>query len=310
MGTTYHITIIASFYELTGHLNTKIAKRLDQIEQSMSTFRKNSEISRFNNLKQLGKPFEISKDFMEVMSKSQYLYKITDGAWDGTIHPLLDLWGFYDYTKIHHVPDDEQIKQVLTKIGFNHIEIKKSKTAGGCLEKKHTEISVDLASIAKGYGVDKIAELIHQNGFDNFLVEIGGEIYARGLRKDGKHWVVGVNTPKKGAGSTEVYKALPLTDRAMATSGDYRNYFKKNGKFYSHIIDPKTGYSVQNNVVSASVIAKTCTIADGLATAFMVMGPEKSIELAESLDGVECLVIVRDSDDTLTDHYSSGFETF
>ena len=149
----------------------------------------------------------------------------------------------------------------------------------GYLSKRNPHVSLDLGSIAKGYGVDQVAEVIRNNGIKNFLVEIGGEVYASGCKIDGGYWLVGINMPDKDALIGDIYKTVRLKNKALATSGDYRNFFEKKGAFYSHVIDPRTGYPVKNGIVSVSVVADDCTFADGLATAIMVAGHEKGLEL-------------------------------
>jgi thiamine biosynthesis lipoprotein len=166
-----------------------------------------------------------------------------------------------------------------------------------------------LNSIAKGVAVGQIARLIAADGFKNYLVEIGGEIYAAGVRTDGGKWRVGINMPRKDAAINEVYKAASISNQAFATSGDYRNFFELDGVRYSHVIDPRTGYPVSNGVVSVSIIAADCTLADGLATAVMVMGADKGIELVNRLPNVECFIVVQKADRSLLDFHSTGIVT-
>jgi FAD:protein FMN transferase len=302
MGTTYHVTIIAESDQITEGLQEKINQKLEDINQSMSTYRPESQISRFNALKKADEKFAISEDVIEVLRVSRTVYQLTDGAWDGTVNPLVSLWGFMSEKLPTKIPNKNEIDKIFPHIGFDKIII----STEGYLLKKDPEITLDLASIAKGHGVDRVSELLLNNGFKNFIVEIGGEVYAAGDNIEKTPWRVGINTPDKNASFEQVYKVIPLTDMAMATSGDYRNLIEIDGQHYSHIIDPKTGYPVQNHVVSATIIAQTCTFADGLATAVMVMGPEKSIDLINRLRNVEGLIIVRNPDGTLTDHYSHG----
>jgi FAD:protein FMN transferase len=304
MGTTYHIKIVTDGKHSTDGLPEKIEARLRQINQSMSVFIPDSDISRFNRLNQVGEKINISEDFYQVMSVASKLYDWTQGAWDGTVMPLVNLWGFGPKRMGMEPPDPKAIQAARQAVGFHRIIIGKDRT----LEKSRADVSLDLASIAKGYGVDAISKLIRENGFSNFLVEIGGEVFAAGVRKDGRPWRVGINRPDKNAAPTAVYRALSLTDKALATSGDYRNFFEKNGVLYSHIIDPATGYPVSNRVVSTSVMADTCTEADGLATALMVMGPEKGVALVNRLPGVECLIVVHGKDGALVDYPSKGFK--
>jgi thiamine biosynthesis lipoprotein len=303
MGTTYHIKVVTGIFDNISNLKDKIDQRLEQINQSMSSWIKDSEISRFNDLKKVGEKIEVSDDFVQVMIVAEDLYRLTAGAWDGTVNPLVNLWGFGPTGTTNTIPPPEVITRLVSNLGFNHIQIIENRY----LAKKKGSISLDLASIAKGYAVDKIAELIEQKGIKNFLVEIGGEIYAAGTRMDGQSWKIGINTPRPDAPHDQVYKAITLKNKAFATSGDYRNFFEINGKRYSHIIDPRTGYPVDNGVVSVSVIADTCTFADGFATALMVMGPEKGLALVNRLDRVESLIIVRKTDEQLVEHYSKGF---
>ena len=303
MGTTFHIKVITS--KNTANLENKINQRLKQINKSMSTYDKTSEISQFNKISDTYTRFSITDDFLKVMTAAKNLHKLTNGAWDGTIDPLINLWGFGRIKQKAGLPCSEEIKALLPRIGFQYIEISQK----GFLRKKHPDISLDLASIAKGYGVDAIADLIAEYGIKDFLVEIGGEIYASGVRLDRKYWRIGINRPKTDAAFNDVYKVACLYNKAFATSGDYRRYFNKNGKRYSHILDPKTGYAVSNMVVSATVIADNCTFADGLATALMVMGHKKGIELVNNIDNTECLIIVEQPDGSLTDYYSKGFKT-
>ena len=303
MGTIYHITVVTGFFKNTKTLKDKIDIRLDEINKSMSTYRKDSEISRFNALKQIGEKFYISNDFFNVMKVANNIYKLTGGVWDGTIKPIENLWGFGNSENIKRTPEKSEIEALLPEIGFNYIEISSSRY----LVKRKAPISLDLASIAKGYSVDQVAALLRTNQIKNFLVEIGGEVFAAGFRKDGKNWKIGINRPEKNAPFDQVYKVLYLQDKGFATSGDYRNYFECEGKRFSHILDPRNGYPINNGVVSVSIVADTCTFADGLATAIMVLGHKKGLELVHSLDKTECLIVVQADDGTLTDYYSKGF---
>ena len=305
MGTTYHVKFVAEYLQNTKLLKEEIDMRLDEINKSMSTFRKDSEISRFNALQTVGEKFQISDDFYNVMTVAKKIYEETGGAWDGTVKPLVDLWGFSKSENKHTIPEKTQIAAILSDIGFNNIEI----FADHYLAKKNKSITLDLASIAKGYGVDQVATLIRANDINNFLVEIGGEVFAAGLRKDGKKWRVGINKPQEDAPIDQVYKVVELRDRGFATSGDYRNYFEVNQKRFSHIIDPKNGYPVDNGVVSVSIIADTCTFADGLATAVMVLGYKKGLDLVNRLDNTECFIVTQSKDGNLIDHSSKGFQT-
>ena len=308
MGTTWHVKIVTGYFKDTDRLKSDIETRLQAISQSMSTYRRESEISRFNALKSKVKKFFPSDDFFEVMRVAEKIYLLTNGAWDGTIEPLVNIWGFGSGRSpgTKEAPDSDEIEKILTKTGFNNIIISDKRF----FLKQRAYITVDLASIAKGYAVDAVAQEIKAHGIRNFLVEIGGEVLGAGVKQNQGKWRVGINTPEKNALPNSVYKIIRLENKAMATSGDYRNFFEINGNQYSHVIDPKTGYPVQNNVVSVSIIADTCAFADGLATGVMVMGHKKGLELVNSLDNVECLIVVRTVQGLLTDYYSKGFKEF
>jgi thiamine biosynthesis lipoprotein len=304
MGTTYHVKVVTGYFQAISGLKEKIDRRLEEINQSMSTYIEDSEISRFNNFQQVGKRFKISEDFYRVMKTAQTICRLSDGAWDGTVNPLVDLWGFGRGGQKNKVPLEYEISALLSDIGFENIVVLEP----GFLVKKRAAVTLDLSSIAKGYGVDQVADTIRKEGFQNYLVEIGGEVFASGYRKDGKLWRIGINRPQTDAAFDEVYKVVNLHNRAFATSGDYRNFFAVDGIRYAHIINPRTGYPISNGVVSVTVIADTCSFADGLATAIMVMGAEKGLDLINRLDAVEGLVIVEQMDGRLADFYSKGFK--
>lgn len=302
MGTTYQVNLVVGLLKNPKGLHQAIELRLEEINKSMSTYLKDSEISRFNAFNRIDEKFFISDDFYNVLTVAKHLYTLTEGAWDGTIKPLVNLWGFGNSESKKRIPREQEINAMLQHIGFNHIDISTHRY----LVKRKISLSLDLASIAKGYAVDQVAMLIRKNKIPNFLVEIGGEGFASGIRKDGKPWRVGINVPKKDADLNQVYKVFTLQNKAFATSGDYRIFFELGGKRFSHILDPINGYPVTNGVVSVSILTDTCTFADGLATAIMVLGPDKGLELVNRIDNTEGLIVVQKDDGTLIDFYSQG----
>jgi thiamine biosynthesis lipoprotein len=304
MGTTYHVKVVTGDFEGVAGLREKIDARLVEINNSMSTYQRDSEISRFNDMKAAGRAFEISADFLRVMMTAKTIFELSGGAWDGTVNPLVDLWGFGRGGRQNGLPQKQEIAALMPEIGFKNIQILPT----GALVKKNKFVTLDLSSIAKGYGVDQVARIIHQTGFYNYLVEIGGEIFASGKRQDGKLWRVGINRPRKDAGFNDVYKIVDLNNQGFATSGDYRNFFEVDGIRYSHVIDPRTGYPVSNGVVSVSIIADNCTLADGLATAVMVMGSEKGLDLINRREGVEGLIVIEKPNGSFGTYYSKRFE--
>ncbi len=306
LGTTYHIKIIDGYLTNKNDISFAIEKRLVEIEKSMSLYDKDSEISRFNSFEKANVNFRIFEDFAKTIKYAIEIYNLTKGAWDGSVKPLVDLWGLGSVSREYAVPDSVEIKKVLSKIGFDKIILADDMH----ISKKDADITIDLSSIAKGYAVDAISVLLEKRGFDDFLVEIGGEVYAKGYTKKGKKWKVGINLPEKNAAYNEVIRTVSLKDKAIAVSGDYRKFFEKNGKRYSHIIDPRTGMPVSGRIVSAAVLAKSCTFADGMATAMMVMDIKQGLALISTLENVECHLIVKAENGGLTEYYSSGFEKY
>ncbi len=192
MGTTYHVTVVTGYFQGVSGLKEKIDARLDEINRSMSTYQEDSEISRFNRFKEAGRKFKVSDDFFQVMRAGQTIYRLSEGAWDATVNPLVELWGFGPGPRKNKVPSQKEIDALLPDVGFSKIEV----LAPEFLLKKQPAVTVDLSSIAKGYGVDQVADVLRKNGFENFLVEIGGEIFAAGHRKDGRKWRIGINRPQ------------------------------------------------------------------------------------------------------------------
>jgi thiamine biosynthesis lipoprotein len=302
MGTTWHVTVVGR--AAVAGLQDEIERRLEEINQSLSTYREDSEINRFSRFRGVGEEFPVSRDFLRVMTTAARVFALSGGAWDGTVRPLVDLWGFGPLAPVREPPAAERIEALLEDVGFDRIEIRP-----GALVKREAAVTLDLSSIAKGYGVDAVAEVIREEGFRNFLVEIGGEVYGSGSRRDGRPWRVGINRPQPDAAPDEIYRVAPLRDAAFATSGDYRSFFVLDGVRYSHVLDPRTGRPVANGVVSVSVLAPDCTLADSLATAVMVMGVEEGLALLERLPGVEGLVVVETENGRLQDHATSGFRS-
>lgn len=300
MGTFYNIKFISDNDVSIDSWRKKIDVCLKDINKKMSMFDPKSELSEFNR-HEIQTNIHISHDFFSVLVTAQTLHKITDGAWDGTMKPLVDLWGFGTKKNKDSIPEQSEILTALSNTGFNHITLIPPNTI-----KKTRPVTLDLGSIAKGYGVDKVADLFLSSGIRNILVEIGGELYASGKNLKAENWTVGISRPDKNISGQDLYTVLHLKNQAIATSGDYRNFFKKQGQSYSHIIDPKTGFPVKTKTVSASVISKNCTFADGLATALMVMDVQKGLDLVNSLEDTECLIITKEEND-LASHTSKNF---
>ncbi len=301
MGTFYSVKFISKKKQSTEFWQARVGTLLKQINKRLSMYDPKSELSLFNK-QAPHSPRTVSKDFYAVLVQAGQLYTMTDGAWDGTLKPLVDLWGFGTKKRGVTLPDDRKIKEILSTTGFNHIRVKET-----AVVLKTSPVTLDFGSIAKGYGVDAVARLFVDSGITDVLVEIGGELSAFGKNKKHQPWSVGISRPDKNFARQTLFKIITLNNQSVATSGNYRNFFELGGKTYSHIIDPRTGYPTSNNIVSASVVAKSCTFADGLATALMVMDLNDGINLVNRLEKTECLII-RKEGDRLFEHPSDGFE--
>ena len=275
MGTTFHIQLVEKKQSSEPEkLVSQVNARLESVNSLMSTWRENSEISRFNQSPEQTW-FPLSADTYFVIELAQKISQQTQGAFDITVGPLVDLWGFGARASDDQIPDEAQIKQALAKTGYQHLRLnpKEHKI------KKQIPLQINLSAIAKGFAVDRLAELLDAQGYTAYLVEIGGEIRVRGRKPDGSYWKLAIESPIPQA--RQAYQILTLTDEALATSGDYRNYFENQGQRYSHIIDPTTGKPITHNLESVTVISATTAQADALATALMVMGPERGYAFCE-----------------------------
>ncbi|MCI2283259.1 FAD:protein FMN transferase [Colwellia sp. MSW7] len=277
MGTTYNIKVVATIEQVeTLQLQQKIDARLKQVNQAMSTYIPDSEISRFNTSMST-EPVEVSAGFARVLAESIRLGELSGGKLDITVGPLVNLWGFGPDLRPETAPSDELITSTRSRVGLKNLHLN-----GTQLSKDIPNLYVDLSTTAKGYGVDVIAELIEDNGITNYLVEIGGEMRLRGFKHTGELWAIAIEKPifDPSGDHRAVQQVIIPKDNAVATSGDYRNYFESNGQRFSHIIDPATGKPINHNLVSVTVIAPSSMTADGLSTTLMVMGAEEGLAFA------------------------------
>ncbi|MEG9481458.1 FAD:protein FMN transferase [Mannheimia sp. HC-2023] len=297
MGTTYTVKYIDNG-EVKNLANPeKVKSELDrllvEVNNQMSTYQQDSEISRFNQLKEANQAVEISQDFAKVVQEAIRLNKITEGALDVTVGPLVNLWGFGPDKRLNKVPSDEQIKERSSYVGIDKISLKME--GKPILTKTMPNLYLDLSSIAKGFGVDKLAEHLEKIGLSNYLVEIGGELRGKGKNLQGLDWRIAIEQPiMEQAQSVQI--TVPLHNLGMATSGNYRNYFEdENGNRLSHIIDPKKLSPVSHNLASITVLAPTTMTADGLSTGLFVLGAEKALALAER-EKLAIFLIVKSGD--------------
>jgi thiamine biosynthesis lipoprotein len=285
MGTSYHITVVADQLP-PDDLAQQIDQLLSVVDNSMSTYKQNSEISQFNRLP-AGGSLKISSEFADVIRISQKVWTLSEGAFDPTIAPLVDLWGFGPTENELPIPSTESIQIALDSMGFDSVLLEDSTLT------KNKALSLDLSAVAKGYAVDLVADHLEMLALPDYLVEIGGEIRVSGFNAEGVAWKIALEQPQLFAA---VDRVIDLTDIAVATSGDYRNYFEKDGQRYSHTIDPRSGQPIMHSLASVTVITESCAEADAWATAFSVMGVTQSKSLANQL-GIATYMLVRQEDD-------------
>ncbi|MDD0823551.1 FAD:protein FMN transferase [Mannheimia sp. AT1] len=308
MGTTYTVKYIDN-----GEVNNlvspeKMQNALDEllvgVNNQMSTYQQDSEISRFNQLKQANQAVEISQDFAKVVQEAIRLNTVTEGALDVTVGPLVNLWGFGPDKRLNKVPSAEQITERSAYIGIDKISL--SLESKPTLTKSEPNLYLDLSSIAKGFGVDKLAEHLENIGVSNYLVEIGGELRGKGKNLQGVDWRIAIEQPiVEQAQSAQI--TVPLHNLAMATSGSYRNYFEdEQGNRLSHIINPTLLRPVSHNLASITVLAPTTMTADGLSTGLFVLGAEKALEIAER-ENLAIFLITKNGD-TFETQMSSEFK--
>lgn len=287
MGTTYSVKIVKDRLETPSNLKAEIDSILLEVNRQMSTYIPESEISRFNS-SEATEWFPVSIDFAKVVDKTKQIGMETEGALDLTIGPLVNLWGFGPDQKPVSIPSEQDIADAKQKVGLNKIEVRTNPPA---LKKSIPELYCDLSASAKGFGVDKLSEFISNLNFENFLIEIGGEIRVSGKNQLNNAWKIGIADPDLPG---EINEVVSLKDMAMATSGDYWNYFEEDGIRYSHTIDSRTGKPITHKLASVTVLNESCMIADAYATAINVMGPEKGFEFAEKMK-LPAYFIVRDN---------------
>lgn len=279
-GTIYHIT-----YQSDVNYQKEIEAELQKVDNSLSPFNKTSIISRINR----NEDVKVDNLFAEVFQLAEKISKETDGAFDITVAPMVNAWGFG--FKTGNPPTKQTVDSLRAIVGFQKVTLEEEH-----VKKQNPHIMLDCSAIAKGYGSDIVARFLKKKGIQNFIVEIGGEIVVNGNSEKQVPWRVGINKPTDDSLNTsqELQDVINVTDIAMATSGNYRNFYYKNGKKYAHTIDPKTGYPVQHNILSATVLAKNCATADAYATSFMVMGLDGAKKVLEKHPELDAYLIYSD----------------
>jgi thiamine biosynthesis lipoprotein len=303
MGTTYTVKIVDIPPSLDSNsLHAEIQAVFARINDQMSTYLEDSHLSRFNAGRETDW-YKVPPELVTVVQQARELSELTGGAFDVTVGPLVNLWGFGPDAKSGQAPHADAIASTLQRIGYRKLEVR-MKPPG--LKKSIPDLYVDLSAIAKGYAVDQVAEHLENRGVSNYLVEVGGEI--RGLGQNARHlpWQVAIEKPVPG--TRVVQQVIAVDAVSIATSGDYRNYFEHEGRRFSHTIDPKTGSPVTHALASVTVVNPSATYADALATGLMVLGPEAGYQLAER-EGLAALFIVKTEDD-FASHATPAFERY
>ncbi len=306
MGTTYSIRLAHA--RLTSRqlseLKRRVDERLEEINRLMSHYRPDSELSRFNAAP-AGEPFQLSPDFARVLRFALEVHRASGGAFDPAIGALVNAWGFGPRGRQVEPPDEAGLKDLLAAAGASHIRFLDEATA----TKDAAGVLLDLSAVAKGFGADAVAEIIRDFGVSNLFVEVGGEVVVHGHNPEGTPWRIGIETPDPALLPGESFECIiALTNGAVATSGDYRNFrTTPEGRRFSHILDPRTGRPVEHPLASVSVIAPDCMTADALATAAFVLGPEAGPEFIENWPGAEAFFIVREADGRFRRIQTSGF---
>lgn len=273
MGTTWSLRSEQTTTE-TQHL---VQNHLDRRETVLSHWKPDSAVSRFNDSHSTDwQP--VPRELIQVVNLARDIASKTEGALDITLAPLIDLWGFGASGPSRSIPSGTQITEAQTRCGWSHLQVRLDPPA---LKKDLPNLRINVASITEGFVIDELIALLKQRGLSDFLLEVGGEVAAIGHAPDGKPWRVGIQTPEATPG--DAMQTIPLKDLCIATSGNYRQRFEKDGQSFSHLIDPRTGHPVAHALTSVSVIHPICALADGYATALMILGPERGREIADKL---------------------------
>ena len=297
-GTYYNIR-----YEADKDLHEAIMQALLEFDASMSTFNPESTISRLNQ----GVDTVLDTYFLTMYQTATEVSELTNGAFDITVAPLVNAWGFGFKHKENLTP--EKIDSLRQLVDYRRLSLREAADGQHLVNPIAGRGAIDASAIAKGYACDVIADLIKESGAENLLVDIGGEVVLQGVNQEGKPWRVGITKPIDDISGqlNEIQEIIESTDMCMATSGNYRQFYYEGGMRRSHTIDPRTGYPAESDLLSATVVSTTCMRADALATACMVLGSEAGMALIEQLDSTECYLIIAQPGDSIAIRKSSGF---
>jgi len=301
MGTTWSVKLAAAELDAAarGTVQGAVESALRDVDAAMSTWREDSELSRFNAHAST-EPFPVSREVLQVFAIAREVSALSGGAFDVTVGPIVAAWGFGATDRVPGPPPDAELERLRARVGWRLVEAR-----DGALRKQRGDLVCDLSAIAKGYAVDRVAEALSALGYRDYLVEVGGEVRASGERRQGGAWRVAIERPV--ADARDLFDVIPLANVALATSGDYRNFYETGGRRYSHTIDPRSARPVAHALASVSVLHAEAVYADALATALNVLGPEAGYSLAER-EGLAALFIVRGADGAFGSHATPAFE--
>jgi len=278
MGTTFNILLVDPSEDLPKEqLRSGIAETLERVDRLASTWRSDSELSTLNANSDTDW-IDVSAELCAALEQALEVSEQSYGAFDVTIGPLVNLWGFGPDGAVIEPPTDDELAAVMAAVGYRKLQTKCERPA---VRKQNTDVYVDLSGWAKGFAVDELAALLDEYDLKNYLVEIGGELKVRGYNAENLKWVIAVEAPSKTL--RKPHSVLRVTDTSVATSGDYRNFFNHDGKQYSHTIDARTGKPVSHGLAAVTVVSESAAYADAMATALLVLGPKEGLELAENL---------------------------
>jgi FAD:protein FMN transferase len=305
MGTTYSVKVVVDWPErgagARGALDDTIRGELERVNALMSTWDAESELSRFNQSTSL-EPFDVSPETFDVFRWAVDLGELTGGAFDVTVAPLVDAWGFGPEGMRASPPTDDDIARLREATGAHQLELNDTTMT---VRKVRADVRCDFSALAPGFAVDQIWTRLEGLGETDFLIDVGGELRARGLNDAGAPWQIGIERPE--AAGRVVERMVPITDLAIATSGDYRNYYEADGERLAHILDPRTGRPIRHRLASVTVLDELAVRADALSTALMVLGPDDGFALAEELD-LAALLLVRDDAGGFTQRTTTRFD--
>jgi len=290
MGTTYSVSIVRNNIKAYAFdfLKTKIDSVLNEVNNKMSTYKKDSELSLFNEFSDTNW-YPTSADLFNVIKAARKISAETESAYDISVGPIVNLWGFGPEARPVKMPSEKEIKQRRDFVGLGKYMLDKTSAR---VKKKHKNLYLDLSSIAKGFGVDEVGRLLSFLSYTDFMVEVGGEVFVKGKNQQIEKWNIGISVPDA---SNNIQRVVSISGKALATSGDYRNYFEENGVRYSHTIDARTGKPITHKLASVSVIDDNCMTADGWATALNVVGVEEGRKIAKK-NKIAVLFIVKDGE--------------